>query len=104
MLIGYDEHCWSDDGVLNIEGGGYVKRNDVSDEKEPGSFNALVPLLKMLFNEETRASVRVGMLDTRPILARKYRAEFQTLHKSMSYPSMLQLYKMPAPQLWLPFN
>jgi phosphoenolpyruvate carboxykinase (ATP) len=40
-LVGDDEHCWSNEGIFNIEGGCYAKAVNLTPQSEPDIFAAL---------------------------------------------------------------
>ncbi|WP_291871597.1 phosphoenolpyruvate carboxykinase (ATP) [Maribacter sp.] len=79
-LIGDDEHCWTNEGTFNIEGGCYAKAIDLTPENEPDIYNAIrfgtvlenvvydknsrkVDYTDISITENTRASYPINFID-----------------------------------------
>jgi phosphoenolpyruvate carboxykinase (ATP) len=59
-----DEHCWSSNGVFNIEGGCYAKCIGLSREKEPEIHQAVTKFGAVLENVEYDSTSRVIDFDS----------------------------------------
>ena len=84
LLVGDDEHCWTDSGIFNIEGGCYAKTINLTREAEPKIFAAIkfgTVLENVIYNdvdhsvdfsnasitENTRASYPIDFIDNAKI-------------------------------------
>lgn len=84
LLVGDDEHCWSEKGIFNIEGGCYAKAVFLTRDAEPQIFDALrfgavlenvvydeanhhVDFAKTTITENTRGSYPLEFIDNAKI-------------------------------------
>jgi phosphoenolpyruvate carboxykinase (ATP) len=78
QLIGDDEHCWTDDGIFNIEGGCYAKAVYLTRETEPQIFDALRfgAVLENVVYDEAHHHVNFGNISITENTRGSYPIEF----------------------------
>jgi len=86
FLIGDDEHCWTDNGIFNVEGGCYAKAIGLKRELEPEIYDAIkfgAVLENVVYDEHSRNV--------------NYDSESITQNTRVSYPlEHIENAKMPA--------
>ena len=86
LLIGDDEHGWSEDGVFNFEGGCYAKVIRLSKESEPEIYECTRRFGTILENVALNPAVRRVDLDD-ATLTENTRASYPLTHIPNVYPS-----------------
>lgn len=86
-LIGDDEHGWSDEGIFNFEGGCYAKCINLSKEKEPEIYNAIIPGALV---ENTTFSPGTNAIDfSNPSITENTRVSYPLFHIENREPSAM---------------
>ena len=86
LLIGDDEHGWSDNGVFNFEGGCYAKVINLSKEAEPEIYECTRRFGTILENVSLKPSIRRVDLDDSS-LTENTRASYPLSHLTNIVPS-----------------
>lgn len=70
LMLGDDEHVWSNDGVFNVEGGCYAKCINLRQEEEPDIYNAIrfgSILENIIYDEDSREVISMMVLSLRTL-------------------------------------